>query len=145
MVILNSSEIIREALVKKWSDFAGRPTSYTGEGLYREYRAYNPLCYNVYKHTFLFACLADKVSGGGYSISLGDYSEEWKSHRRLTHSALQRCTAESLHCLIEEQALHLKQVQNAKTILKCLKCIYIIRYDICVFLLLFVCLYEVDY
>lgn len=57
--------------------------------------------------------LADKVSGGGYSISLGDYSEEWKSHRRLAHSALQRCVAESLHCLIEEQALYLKQVQNA--------------------------------
>ncbi|XP_058235501.1 steroid 21-hydroxylase isoform X2 [Hemibagrus wyckioides] len=82
MVILNSSKVIREALVKKWSDFAGRPHSYT----------------------------ADKVSGGGYSISLGDYSEEWKSHRRLAHSALQRCVTESLHCLIEEQALYLKQV-----------------------------------
>ncbi|XP_053088875.1 steroid 21-hydroxylase [Pangasianodon hypophthalmus] len=82
MVILNSSEVIREALVKKWSDFAGRPHSYT----------------------------ADKVSGGGYSISLGDYSEEWRSHRRLAHSALQRCVAESLHCLIEKQALYLKQV-----------------------------------
>lgn len=56
--------------------------------------------------------LADKVSGGGYSISLGDYSEEWKSQRRLAHSALQHCVAESLHCLIEEQALYLKQVQN---------------------------------
>ncbi|XP_026854898.2 steroid 21-hydroxylase isoform X1 [Electrophorus electricus] len=82
MVILNSSEIIREALVKKWSDFAGRPHSYTG----------------------------DKVSGGGQSISLGDYSEEWKTHRRLAHSALQRCTADSLHSIIEKQALHLKQV-----------------------------------
>ncbi|KAF5901103.1 tenascin-like, partial [Clarias magur] len=82
MVILNSSEVIREALVKKWSDFAGRPQSYT----------------------------ADKVSGGNYSISLGDFSKEWKSHRRLVHSALQHCVVESLHCLIEEQALHLKQV-----------------------------------
>ncbi|XP_027005625.2 steroid 21-hydroxylase isoform X1 [Tachysurus fulvidraco] len=82
MVILNSSEVIREALVKKRSDFAGRPQSY----------------------------IADKVSGGGYLISLGDYSENWKSHRRLIHSALQRCVADSLHCLIEEQALYLKQV-----------------------------------
>ncbi|XP_072535201.1 steroid 21-hydroxylase [Salminus brasiliensis] len=82
MVILNSSQVIREALVKKWSDFAGRPPSYTG----------------------------DKVSGGGRSISLGDYSEEWKAHRRLAHNALQRCTAESLHSVIEKQALHLKQV-----------------------------------
>ncbi|XP_036452401.1 LOW QUALITY PROTEIN: steroid 21-hydroxylase [Colossoma macropomum] len=82
MVILNSSEVIREALVKKWSDFAGRPPSYTG----------------------------DKVTGGGWSISLGDYSEGWKAHRRIAHSALQRCIAESLHSVIEKQALHLKQV-----------------------------------
>ncbi|XP_051577441.1 steroid 21-hydroxylase [Myxocyprinus asiaticus] len=82
MVILNDSEIIREALVKKWSDFAGRPHSYTG----------------------------DIVSGGGHLISLGDYSEEWKAHRRVIHSALQRCTTDYLHSVIEKQAHHLRQV-----------------------------------
>ncbi|XP_021330030.1 steroid 21-hydroxylase [Danio rerio] len=82
MVVLNNSEIIREALVKKWSDFAGRPHSYTG----------------------------DIVSRGGRTISLGDFSEEWKAHRRVTHSALQRCTTDSLHSVIEKQAQHLCQV-----------------------------------
>ncbi|XP_034552928.1 steroid 21-hydroxylase isoform X2 [Notolabrus celidotus] len=82
MVVLNSSEVIREALVKKWSDFAGRPVSYT----------------------------ADIVSGGGRTISLGDYNEEWRAHRRLVHTALQRCCQSSLHEVIEKQALHLRKV-----------------------------------
>ncbi|XP_037532958.1 steroid 21-hydroxylase [Nematolebias whitei] len=82
MVVLGSSEVIREALVKKWSDFAGRPVSYTG---------------NV-------------VSGGGRNISLGDYTEEWRAHRRLVHRALLRCCQQSLHGVIERQALHLRKV-----------------------------------
>uniref|UniRef100_A0A8C7Y8R3 Steroid 21-hydroxylase n=2 Tax=Oryzias sinensis TaxID=183150 RepID=A0A8C7Y8R3_9TELE len=82
MVVLNSGELIRETLVRKWSDFAGRPISYTG----------------------------DIVSGGGQNISLGDYTEEWRAHRRLVHGALQRCCQQSLHSVIERQALHLRKV-----------------------------------
>ena len=54
----------------------------------------------------------DVVSGGGRSISLGDYSDEWRAHRRLAHSALQRCTQQSLHGVIQKQALRLRQVEN---------------------------------
>lgn len=56
----------------------------------------------------------DIVSGGGCSISLGDYSEEWRAHRRLVHSALQRCCQQSLHDVIERQAVHLRKVQNTR-------------------------------
>lgn len=62
---------------------------------------------------FLPHILGDIVSGGGRAISLGDYSEEWKAHRRVIHSALQRCISDSLHTVIEQQAQCLCQVQYA--------------------------------
>lgn len=52
------------------------------------------------------------MSGGGHTISLGDYNEEWRAHRRLVHSALQRCCQQSLHEVIERQALHLRKVHD---------------------------------
>lgn len=110
MVILNSTDIIREALVKKWSDFAGRPVSYTG----------TMLCFTrilfCTKTDLLHCCLwlisAGVVSAGGRTISLGDYTDEWKAHRRLVHSALQHCCQKSLHDVVERQAHHLKKVQK---------------------------------
>lgn len=115
MVILNNSEIIRETLIKKWSDFAGRPHSYTGN-----------LVLSTTQHVYLFkktvyisylicvssctSILGDIVSSGGRTISLGDFSEEWKAHRRVAHSALHRCTMDSLHSVIENQAHHLCKV-----------------------------------
>lgn len=54
------------------------------------------------------------MSGGGHTISLGDYNDEWRAHRRLVHSALQRCCQKSLHDVIERQALHLREVQHTR-------------------------------
>lgn len=55
---------------------------------------------------------ADIVSCGGRTISLGDYTEEWKAHRRLVQGALQRCCKQSLHDVIERQALQLRKVTH---------------------------------
>uniref|UniRef100_A0A671R3L8 Steroid 21-hydroxylase n=1 Tax=Sinocyclocheilus anshuiensis TaxID=1608454 RepID=A0A671R3L8_9TELE len=62
---------------------------------------------NIYRpHSFT----GDIVSSGGQTISLGDFSEEWKAHRRVAHSALHRCIMDSLHSVIVKQAHHLCQV-----------------------------------
>lgn len=55
------------------------------------------------------------MSGGGRNISLGDYTEEWRAHRRLVHGALLRCCQQSLHGVIERQALHLREVQKTSS------------------------------
>ncbi|XP_015779092.1 PREDICTED: steroid 17-alpha-hydroxylase/17,20 lyase-like isoform X1 [Acropora digitifera] len=60
MVVVNSIDLAREALVKKSSDFAGRPRLYT----------------------------ADLISRGGKDIAFSDFSPTWKLQRKVAHSAL---------------------------------------------------------
>ncbi|CAH1274747.1 CYP1A1 [Branchiostoma lanceolatum] len=59
VVVLNSLDTVREALVKKSVDFAGRPKTLT----------------------------ADVFTEGGKDIAFTDYSPTWKLHRKLFHSA----------------------------------------------------------
>lgn len=111
MVVLSSGDVIREALVKKWSDFAGRSVSYTGKSPHPATQTLQCAATMAFL-TYPDLSQADIVSCGGRAISLGDYTEEWKAHRRLVQGALQRCCKQSLHDVIERQALQLRKVTH---------------------------------
>ncbi|XP_042306666.1 steroid 21-hydroxylase [Sceloporus undulatus] len=82
VVVLNSSEVIREALIRKWSDFAGRPHSFVG----------------------------NLVSMGGKDLSLGDYTPTWRLQRKMAHTAIQRCLRGDMEQIVQSQAQHLCKV-----------------------------------
>lgn len=60
IVVVNSIDVAREALVKKANDFAGRPKLYT----------------------------ANLISRGGKDIAFSDFGPTWKLQRKIAHSAL---------------------------------------------------------
>ncbi|XP_070541889.1 steroid 17-alpha-hydroxylase/17,20 lyase-like isoform X1 [Ptychodera flava] len=73
MVVLNSADVIKEALVKKANDYAGRPKR------------------------LLYDILSEKRQ----NIMFGDYDNNWKFLRKMTHKALRNyVTGENLERLI---------------------------------------------
>ncbi|XP_053315751.1 cytochrome P450 1B1 [Spea bombifrons] len=59
VVVLNGDKIIREALLQKGTDFAGRP----------QFPSF-------------------RVVSGGRSLAFGAYDERWKAHRKMAHSTV---------------------------------------------------------
>ncbi|XP_072892676.1 steroid 21-hydroxylase [Hemitrygon akajei] len=82
IIVLNSLDVIKEALVKRSSEFAGRPKSFVG----------------------------DFVSFGGKDLSLGDYSHTWKVQKKLAHSAIHWSRKSALEPVVMREAERLCEV-----------------------------------
>ncbi|XP_062978752.1 steroid 21-hydroxylase [Elgaria multicarinata webbii] len=82
VVVLNTSDVIREALIRKWSDFAGRPRSF----------------------------VAHLVSLGGKDLSLGNYTPTWRLQRKMAHVALQRGLRGDVEQIVQNKARSLCKV-----------------------------------
>ncbi|XP_061475686.1 steroid 21-hydroxylase [Rhineura floridana] len=82
IVILNNSDLIHEALVQKWSDFAGRPHGFVG----------------------------NLISYGGKDLSLGNYTPAWRLQRKMTHVSFQRCLRGNMEQIVQTQARYLCKV-----------------------------------
>ncbi|XP_072331718.1 steroid 21-hydroxylase [Scyliorhinus torazame] len=76
IVVLNSVELIKEALVKGPSDLAGRPQTFIG----------------------------NFISFGGKDLALGDYTSTWKIQKKLVHGVIQRSRNMALEPLVEREA-----------------------------------------
>ncbi|XP_077979519.1 steroid 17-alpha-hydroxylase/17,20 lyase-like [Glandiceps talaboti] len=77
-VVLNNIKLVRESLVAKQNDFAGRPYVYS----------------------------SDIASEGSKDIALADFTSAWKYHRKLVHQAIRRyASGEGLEKVISEDAL----------------------------------------
>ncbi|KAM4835527.1 steroid 21-hydroxylase [Thomomys bottae] len=74
VVVLNSNRAIEEAMVRKWTDFAGRPQIPSFQVVSQHYP----------------------------DLSLGDYSQLWKAHKKLTRSALLLGIRDSMEPLVEQ-------------------------------------------
>ncbi|XP_077989250.1 steroid 17-alpha-hydroxylase/17,20 lyase-like [Glandiceps talaboti] len=75
IVVLNSIELVKEALLKKENDFMGRPYMYS----------------------------IDIFTQGGKDIIFGDFGPTWKLHRKISHSAMRSyASGETLENLITE-------------------------------------------
>ncbi|XP_002737140.1 cytochrome P450 1A5-like [Saccoglossus kowalevskii] len=88
VVILNSIEVIKETLVKKQNDYAGRP--------------------NVYSFEML--------SEGGEDIVMADFTPKWKVLRKFVHQAMRNyANGEKLESLIRDVSFpRLQQAINEK-------------------------------
>ncbi|XP_070545608.1 steroid 17-alpha-hydroxylase/17,20 lyase-like [Ptychodera flava] len=77
IVVLNNVELVNEALIKKFNDFAGRPYIYS----------------------------TDIFSEGRKDIIFGDFGPTWKLHRKLSHAAMRSyASGQTLERLVIDEA-----------------------------------------